>query len=187
MKTILGIFLMTMALGAAALAQGGGETPAYSAPKAEEIKEFTSQSGKFKADFPGEVKTRTNPEVVGFAAYYLSRAGSNTSVTVNEFSGDSEKQKTAIYQHVKDSLLKLPQAKIISETDFDVGTRKGKEFVVTYDEGRVYAKIRILPAGKRIYEIKTDLINWHKISDDVKKEFETETARFFGSFKLLEK
>ena len=186
MKTIFGVFLLTIAFGTVALAQGDPPTT-YSAPKADEIKEFVSDWSKFKADFAGKPETKRNAEAPGYAAYYLKRLGSNTSVTVNEFGGDTAKKKDMIYQYVKDSLTKLPQAKIVAETDFESGIYTGKEFAVTYDEGRIYARVRVLPVGKRIFEIKTDVVNWHMLTDDMKKDFETEAARFFGSFKLIEK
>lgn len=190
MKTLFGIFLMTIVFGTAALAQTGGNSPSaviFSAPKTEDIKEFVSDWGKFKADFAGAPKTQTNPDQPGFAAYYVKGVLSNTSVTVSEFGGDTEKQKDTIYKYVKDSLLKLPQATIVTETDFPAGKYSGKEFTLTYDQARIYTRVRLLPAGKRIYEIKTDVINWHMMNEDKKKEFNTEATRFFDSFKLIEK
>jgi hypothetical protein len=185
MKTILAIFLLTMAFGTAALAQDP-VIDLYSAPKAEEIKEFVSESGKFKASFAGDPKTKLNPEQPGFAAYYLTRSGSNSSVTVNQFGADTAKQKDTIYKYVKDSLLKLPEATIISETDFQVGSYSGKEIAMTYDKGGYYTRVRVLPAGKKIFEIKIDVVNWHMMKENHKKEFEAEAQRFFDSFKLTD-
>ncbi len=190
MKTLFGIFLVMMVLGTAAAAQSAGDPPAaiFSAPKAAEIKEFVSEEDKFKVDFPG-----TPREAALHAhsnSYIVSRAGSVAMIIVNEFPQDLDKKNNGalLLAAIMKSNSDVPEMKISDEKDITLGNHKAKEFTSTYTaDGGTYSQVRLIAAGKRMYQLNYTAQNWPMLSEQTKKEFAAEAKRFFDSFKLIEK
>ncbi len=91
-----------------------------------------------------------------------------------------------VYEVVKTNLLKLPKSTIEAEKDIEISGIAGKEFDVLQDYD--FQKVRILIVGRRIYEIKSDVTNWHILTKSYPgkvADFKSETERFFASFKPL--
>lgn len=161
----------------------------YKAPEKSELKEFVSEDKTFQITFPGVPKiTRQKVENGTLATYLVYRQGSNSIVNVADFDIDIENGREEIYASIKNDFLKTPKTTIKAEKDIEINGESGKEFDVLQDYQ--YQKIRILIIGTRLYEIKSDVTNWHIIGDSTKKQFFSETERFFNSFshiKLPEK
>jgi len=158
----------------------------YRAPEKSELKEFTSEDTAFQITFPGVPKTSeqeiSNGNVTNYRVY---RQGSNSIVNTIDYNFELESNMEKIYETVKANLLKVPKSTVEAEKDIKVDGKVGKEFNVLQDYQ--FQKIRILIVGKRIYEIRSDVTNWHILSKYNKEkvvDFENETERFFSSFKL---
>ena len=159
----------------------------YKAPEKTELKEFVSEDKTFQITFPGIPKI-SKQEIEGgnLTSYIVYRQGSNSIVNTADFTVEVEANKEKIYETMKSNLLKLPKTTIEAERNFKIDGKEGKEFDVVQDF--YLQKIRILIIGKRIYEIKSDVTNWHilsKYSKEKAAEFENETRRFFDSFKHI--
>lgn len=169
----------------------------YSAPKPAEIKEFISPDRKFKVSFPGipRVEKEAN-EVYSGSVYFVIRAGSNSIVNEIVYKENMEQKMDQFLERYKESILNspnvsygktYPKAKIIVEKDIQIGDLKGKEFA--YELVMQYYKVRVLFMKERVYEIKTDVTNWHILKDSMKDkvaEFDKESERFFNSFQILD-
>jgi hypothetical protein len=158
----------------------------YKAPQKSEFKEFVSDDKTFQVTFPGVPKV-TKQEMINASiiSYRVYRQGSNSIADTIDFNSNLENNKEKFYEIIKGNLLKMSKSKIEAEKDFQINGKSGKEFDVLYDYQ--YQKIRILVVGKRVYEIRSDVTNWHIIGDKTKKEFFDETERFFNSFRFLDK
>src|SRR5215213_6433618 len=197
MKKLLLAMLLLSFSSLAILAQNDEPPPPvliYSAPRAAEIKEFVSKENNFSISFPGvpkaaAKKTEESTENV-FSVY---RYGSNSIVTVWEFKNDVENRREEILERYRKGILNVPfpiggeklKPSMISENDIQTGKYKGKE--LAYEADLKFTRVRLLFVGKRIYEIKTDVTNWHLLSEHFKdkvSDFEKETERFFSSFQL---
>ncbi len=160
----------------------------YKAPDKTELKEFTAEDKSFKITFPGVPKTDKrdmDKAIVTIASVY--RQGSNSVISIYEFKNDLEDMKETAFALYKSSLEKSPKTKIEAERDLRFDGIQAKELDVLED--LKFQKIRLVISGKRLYELKNDVTNWHIISKYNKEkvsEFEVETNRFFGSFKLLD-
>jgi hypothetical protein len=189
MRMLLALIVMLNFGGLLAFAQNPFPPPPpliYSAPKDVDIKEFVSEEGKFKVSFAGAPKVEKNQTSEAITTNYkIYRQGSNSVVATNDFSIDLESIKDKFFELVKTNILKNTKAKITEEKEIQIDGKTGKEFVVDY--GMTNLRIRILPVGKRVYEINSDVTNWHIIGEKTKKEFEKETERFFNSFRLIQK
>ncbi|HEX8249222.1 MAG TPA: hypothetical protein VF599_13680 [Pyrinomonadaceae bacterium] len=196
-KLLLAILLLSFS-SLAVLAQDDMPPPPliYSAPSAAEIKEFVSKENNFSISFPGvpntaAKKTEDSTENV-FSVY---RSGSNSTVSVWEFKNDVENRREEVLKRYRESILYAPflssgdklKPSITSENDIQIGKYKGKEFA--YKADLKFTRVRLLFAGKRIYKIKTDVTNWHILTEYYKEkvsDFGKETDRFFNSFKFLD-
>ncbi|MCY7345910.1 MAG: hypothetical protein LH614_06775 [Pyrinomonadaceae bacterium] len=158
----------------------------YKAPEKSILEEFIPEDKSFQITFPGVPKI-TKQEIANGKAtnYRVYRQGSNSILNTIDYDfalNDAAK----IYEVVKANLLKIPKSTIEAEKDIKIDGISGKEFDVLQDYQ--FQKIRILIVGKRIYEIRNDVTNWHILSEydkDKVAEFENETTRFFNSFKSL--
>ncbi len=158
----------------------------YKVPEKNELKEFVSEDKTFQIVFPGVPKMTEqeipNGKITNYRVYQEGSTSIVNTIDYNYELSDADK----IYEIVKANLLKLPKAKIETEKDIKVGEISGKEFDVLQDYQ--FQKIRILIVGKRIYEIKSDVTNWHILNNYYKDKvagFRNETERFFASFKSL--
>lgn len=153
----------------------------YKAPEKNDLKEFVSDDGTFRITFPGVPKiTRQKVENGTAATYLVYRQGSNSIVNVADFDIDIESGREEIYASMRNDFLKSPKTTIEAEKDIRIGGEPGREFDIL--QNFQYQKIRVLIVGARIYEIKTDATNWHIAGDSTKKQFFSETERFFDSF-----
>ena len=168
----------------------------YLAPRADEIKEFASKENNFSIGFPGVPKVDTKPaKEFTSAIFRVYRHGSSSLVSVWQFKKNVENRQEEILKKYRESILNLappfpgaqfPKPSIISETDIQIGKYKGKE--LAYEADLRFVRVRLLFVGKRVYEIKTDVTNWHiltKYQKDKAADFAKETERFFSSFRLL--
>lgn len=158
----------------------------YNAPNKSELKEFVSEDKTFQITFPGVPKVfKQENSGAKIISYLVCRKGSNSAVNVYEYEfelDDSEK----IFQIVKDNLLKISKTKIETEKDIKVGDFTGKEFEVSREY--LFQKIRIVISGRRLYEVKSDVTNWHilsKYNQEKAADFRSEAEQFFVSFKIL--
>ena len=159
----------------------------YSAPEKSELKEFTAEDKAFQITFPGVPKITkqeiTNGNITNYSFY---RKGSNSIVNTIDYDFEVQDQSDKVFENIKNSLLKIPKATIEAERNIDFDGISGKEFDVLQDYE--YQKIRILIIGKRIYELRKDVTNWHILNQFKKEkvaEFEEEAKRFFASFKII--
>lgn len=200
MKKLLPAILLLSFSSLAILAQNGDNPPPppllYLAPAKSEIKKFVSKENNFTVGFPGvpraEVKQAKDAQESVFKVY---RQGSYSVVTVWEFKNDAEKRREDFLKKYRENILntspplggrQMLKPSIISENDIQIGKYKGKEFA--YEADIRFTRTLLLFAGKRIYEIKADVINWHTLRDyqkDKAEDFLKEAERFFNSFKLL--
>jgi len=190
MKVFLNILLLLNCAAVSVFAQKTMPPPRaliYSAPDTKELSEFTSTENNFKAVFPGKPKViKQDSEEVSVTVFRVYRQGSNSVLNVYEFKNDLEQIKENVYQMIKTTLLKTPDAKIEAERDVQTNGIGAKEFDVLHD--LQFQRNRVLIVGNRVYELKNDVTNWHIISKYNKEkaaDFERETSRFFESFKLL--
>lgn len=159
----------------------------YKAPDEKDLKEFISADKTFQVTFPGvpQVSRQEIPNGV-VTSYRVYREGANSIVNTIDYDFELENSREKIYESVRANLLKIPKSKIEAEREINIGGSKAIEFDVLQDYQ--FQKIRIVIVGKRIYEVKNDVTNWHILSKyNVNKtvEFRDETERFFASFKSL--
>lgn len=159
----------------------------YKAPQKTDLNEFVSEDNTFQITFPGVPKI-TKQEIPNGTVtnYRVYRQGSSSVVNAIDYNFELENQKEKIYEIVKNNLLKAPKAAIGAERDIIISGTAGKEFDVLQDYQ--FQTIRVLIIGRRIYEIKSDVTNWHilsKYNKDKAVDFENETRRFLDSFKSI--
>lgn len=156
----------------------------YNAPDKTDLKEFIPEDKTFQITFPSAPTiTKQEAENSSIISYRVYRQGSNSLVNIVEFKNNVEGIKETIYDLAKNSYLKLPKSTIETEKDIQIDGREAREFDVLQDFN--YQKNIILIVGSRVYEISSDVTNWHIIGDATKKQFFDETERFFSSFKHL--
>ena len=160
----------------------------YQAPAKTALKEFVSQEKNFSIVFPGvPTSGKRDLDPAEVTIFTVAGRGSNSIVTVIEFQGDLEDSRERTFDLFKASLLKSAKVKIEAERNVLFVGKPAKEFDISEDIK--FYKIRIIISGNRIYELKTDVTNWHilsKYNPERAADFEIESKRFFDSFKLLE-
>lgn len=158
----------------------------YKAPNASDLRNFVSEDKTFQITFPGIPKISKQEIPNGnVTSYRVYRQGSNSIVNTIDYNFELENNAERIYENVRTTLLKVPKSTIEAERDVKIGDMSGKEFDVLQDYQ--FQKIRILIVAKRIYEIKSDVTNFHILSKYNREkitDFKNETERFFASFKL---
>lgn len=188
MKRLLSLTVLLNVCGFAAFAQPPALPPPpppliYASPEKNDLKEFVSADKSFQLIFPGIPQiTEQKTDNAFITNYRVYRQGSNSIATVTDFDFDVEGIKEKLYELSKGGLLKTSESKIKAERDVRTNGKTGKEFDVL--SGYQYQKVRIVAVGKRVYEIRSDVTNWHIIGEAVKKQFFDETERFFNSLKL---
>lgn len=158
----------------------------YKAPLNSDLKEFVSEDKTFQITFPGtplaSQQEIDNGKVVSYRVY---RQGSNSVVNVVNYNFElADKEKT--YEAIKANVLKIPKSTVEAEKEVEINGLKAKEYDVSVDYH--FLKIRVFIVGNRIYELRSDVTNWHilsKHSQEKVLEFKNETERFFNSFKVL--
>ena len=160
----------------------------YKAPEKSDFKEFVSEDKTFEIVFPGVPKI-TKQEISNgvVTSYRVYRQGSNSIVNTVDYNFDLENQREKVYQTVKNNLTKIPKAVIETERDIKIDGITGKEYGISYD--LQFQKLVILIVGRRVYELKSDVTNWHILSRYNKEkvaDFENETKRFFASFNSIQ-
>ena len=187
MKYFLYFAVVFNIAGFAVFAQTPPPPPApliYTAPGKNELKEFIADDKTFSITFPGTPKVSTETaENAKVTIYRVYRSGSNSIVNTADFNFELENNKEKIYETIKNTYLKIPKSSLVAENDFEFDGKKGKEFEILQDY--TFLIIRVLIAGTRIYELRSDVTNWHIISKynkDKVAEFKNETRRFFASF-----
>jgi hypothetical protein len=159
----------------------------YKAPLKTDLKDFTAADKSFSITFPGTPKTVTrdmDKAIVTTSSVY--RQGSNSVVSVYEFQNNLEEIREKAFELYKSSLRTSPKMTIEAEREIEFDGMPAKEYDILEDFN--FHKIRVFISGKRIYELKNDVTNWHiltKYNKDKAADFENETKRFFDSFKLL--
>ncbi len=158
----------------------------YKAPGINEFKNFQFEDKTLEITFPGIPKI-SNKETENAKQNIISvyRKGSNSVLMITEYNFDLDNQKLQIFEKFKTNLMALPKSRIDSESEFTNGVYEGKEFKVL--SGYQYTVIELLVVGNRIYQLNTDITNWHIIGEKTKKEFFDETDRFFNSLKINKK
>lgn len=160
----------------------------YQAPDKTALKEFTSPETNFSAVFPGVPKVvKRDMDPAQVTVFSVARTGSSSTVTVFEFQNDLEDSRERTFELFKGSLLKSAKLKLEAERNVQFNGKAAKEFDISED--LMFYKVRLIVSGNRIYELKTDVTNWHiltKYNQDRVIAFENETKRFFESFRLLE-
>lgn len=200
MKKIITILFFCFTIAGKLLAQDMPPPPPliWATPSETEIKEFVSKDLGFKISFPGNPKLETKQvDGVDESFFKVYRKGSNSIVRIFAYKKKVEKFRDEIVKNYRDSIMnspppyfgaKFPKPEIISENEFNLGKHKGIEFVYKFDLS--FAKVRLLFVDKRVYEIKSDVTNWHILTQSYPKkvdEFDKETKRFFDSFQLIKK
>jgi hypothetical protein len=104
-------------------------------------------------------------------------------VDTYDFAANMEENREKLFEAFKASFIKNSKATIETEKDIQIEGKPGKEIDVL--DGYVYRKVRFFVSGRRLYEIKTDVTNWHIIGDLTKKSYFDDTEKFFGSFIIL--
>ncbi len=154
----------------------------YSAPSKSELEVFTPDSKFFSAEFPGSPSERK--QTVGEAVtltYRTYRKGSNSVVAVTETSVRLANRIEEAYQLIREAILKQG-GKIEEESEVSVSAWPGREFQVL--QNYTYRRFRVFVVNSRVFEIQSDVTNWHIISDKVKAEWHKDTDRFFASLKI---
>lgn len=187
MNNLLSLFFVILIVGAAGIVAQPPPPPLiYNAPDKSVLREFVSDDKTFQITFPGVAEVTKNESPDGnVLTHRVYRKGSNSIVNVLDYEVDlSDKEK--IYEAIKSSLLKNRDSTIQAEKGIKIGGLDARQFDVL--RGSTFQKVALLIVGKRLYEIKTDVTNWQILSDyekDKVVDFETETARFFASFRLI--
>lgn len=160
----------------------------FSAPDKSEIKKFVSKDFEFSVDFVGEPKLNTKKFQVGSVTKFSTTGkGSNAVVKVYDLGKDTniKTDTESVYKFFKDGYLAFPNSKLVSESDFTIEKIKGKE--ISIEAGTEFYKFRVLVIDGRAYEIYISVANWELINETqpkAREDFERESVRFFGSFKL---
>jgi hypothetical protein len=199
MKLLI-VLALACSLAQVALAQAPPPPPRpliWSPPTATDLSEFLDGDSGFKAMFPGlPKKTASSPNNIAVTVYSVYRKGSTSAVTVTTFPSDIESRANDLYELYKQNLAifaskapgRLPNKKFVLNFDreVEVAGRKGREFGYVYDY--YYTQAALLTVGNKVYEIRSDVTNWHILSDynpEVGKAFVEEAERFRNSFSLV--
>lgn len=186
MKTFVGILitLLLCAAGVAAQETVVNREVLFTAPKAEELKEFTPKDKKFTIVFAGqpEAKEDEKNQLGSTSTYYTQAKFSDQQLKVTVANGPFEKK--GVFEHYRKTLTGLPSAKL-TEKEVKVGKETGVEFDVTYVSNTLRSmRMRFVVMGNRMYEFKSSMVNWELATDAEKQAFGEESTRFFDSFKL---
>lgn len=183
MKRLFLVICVIQICGQSLSAQKSPPPIIYKAPEKVEIREFFADDRSFQAAFPGVPNvSRQELENGSFTNFRVYRAGSNSVVNISVFNFDLETDRDKIYEFVRGNFLKTPNSRIETEKDISIGGKPAKEFEIL--RALQFQKTRILVSGSRVFEMTSDVTNWHLLSNLTKKEFFDETERFFSSFKL---
>jgi hypothetical protein len=167
----------------------------YSAPDRNLIREFVDEENNFRAAFPGTPKKETSTgENVTVVSYKVSRKGSASSVSIGTFPTDVSSRAEQLIAAYKNELGKrtvkglIPSkpSNIAFERELQFGSVKGKEF--GYESDLYFTQVAVFVLGNRMYEIKSDVTNWHILTDhypEIVEAFYAEATRFRNSFSLL--
>ncbi len=159
----------------------------YKAPDKALFKTFVSPDKTFEAVFTGD-PTVKNIETNDFNVTTLEtyREGSHSTIVVYKYNSLMDKNRPAVYERVRQNLLKTPKTSIESEIELKNGEIEGKEFNVLTDY--FFKRLRVFVKEKMVYLVSCDVTNWHILSTYYKKdkviEFMTESDRFLNSFKI---
>ena len=115
-------------------------------------------------------------------SYRVYRKGSNSIVGITETTKMLGDRSDEAFHQIRESIVQNG-GKIEEESEISASGWKGKEF--GFLQGYVYRRMRVFIVGARIFEIQSDVTNWHILSDKVKEDWRKETNRFFESFKIL--
>lgn len=184
MKTILLLTFLLSASFILVVAQSPLPPPPpliFSKPDPSEIFEYSAEDKSFKASFPGKpIQSNQFVDGVPITSYRMYRKGSNSIVGVTTSRTDLSMKSAQRYSAVRELLLKLPKTSITVDKAIESNGKTAHEFEVLSDFH--YRRIRIFVVGPQIFEIQSDVTNWHIIGDKVKTAWREESDRFFNSF-----
>ena len=154
----------------------------YSPPTASDLEDFTPASKLFSARFPGKPSERKqNANDATVTSYRVYRKGSNSAVGITETTMLLANRSEEIFRNIKEGIEQIG-GKIEKESEVASGGWSGKEYGFRQDLS--YRRLRVFIVGARIFEIQSDVTNWHIIGDKVKEDWNKETDRFFGSLTI---
>lgn len=156
----------------------------YKAPQPSDLRKFTPSDNSFSAEFPSEPKLEEKDLGAAITrTYKVYRSGSNSVISVTEYKEDLPVSIEEAFRLIRQGILTEPRSLMDGESDIDLNGFNGREYRINLDLR--YRIVRIFIVDRRIFEIQSDITNWHIILDDVKAAWRKETDRFFSSFKIL--
>lgn len=179
MKKLLLLFTFAILVADAAIAQ--------EKPDDRRWKEFTSQEGRFKVEFPGDPKTVTADEdtptgKVRGTRSSISIDGVGLMVMWSDSSGKQEKTDKALKEHydkLRDVIIAKPDRRLIFDRDVTVDGKLGREFAISTATQIVAFKIFVV--GDRLYQ----LIGTQNIKPSADDAGLKNIVRFFNSIRLV--
>ncbi|MBA2335023.1 MAG: hypothetical protein H0V90_08810 [Blastocatellia bacterium] len=170
MKTIRLLALLLFVSSALVFAQTPAPPPPpliFSKPDPSEVFEYTAEDNSFKATFPGKLSLSDQVLDKAFIRRYrVYRKGSNSIIGVTTFKTKVSEKYSKIFSAIRESLAKLPKTSIVVDKDIKFGGKTAHEFEILSDFQ--YRRIRIFVIGAQIFEIQSDVTNWHIIGDKIK-------------------
>ena len=154
----------------------------FSPPAESDLKDFSPESKLFAARFAGlPTEQKRNVSGAVISTYRVYRKGSNSVVAITEMPINIENRSDEGFGLIRDGI-RNNAGKLDKEGEITIDRQVGREFSALYDF--TYRRFRVFIVANRIFEIQSDVTNWHIINDKTKEEWNRETDRFFSSFKI---
>ncbi|QJW96130.1 hypothetical protein [Frigoriglobus tundricola] len=136
---------------------------AYTTPALADHERYTSDDGKFAADFPGapKVTAKTTPSAVGnlqvHVATYANSDGSTFMVSYTDFPDPATKPDNlgTLFDGIRDGV-KGRDGKVVGEEKtikFGPNKLPGREFTVEKDKGKQRIRYRVVVRDRRVYQV----------------------------------
>lgn len=151
-------------------------------------KEFSSREGRFSARFPG-VPTKTSFSVDTASGKldtysFVLLTSTEYRIAYTDFPVDLESQdEKLLLDGARDGGISEVKGKLLEEKDISLDGHAGRFFKAELPSGRV-ARVRVYLVGNRLYQLLTIAPENSSSPNDIRLN-ETNTAKFFDSFKLM--
>ncbi len=154
-----------------------------------EWKEFVSEEGRFKVNFPGaprqsfkEIDTQAGKAKT--TIYSVALTEDYFEVRYGDFPAEPDVDRNNLksyYDFIRDNTLKLQSSTLLSERDLSLNGNPGRELVINFNEN--YTIYRFFLIGNRIFQTTTRV----GISRKDDPQIQERSNKFQDSFQIIEK
>ena len=167
---------------------GSSDAPPMKKEKIIEWKEFVSDEGRFKINFPDtphqSFKENDTPNgKVKTTIFDVALSEDYFEIRYADFLAEPDVDQNNLkryYDFIRDNTLKLQPSTLLSERDFSLNGKAGRELIINVNG--TYIKYRLILIGRRMYQASTRV----EISRKDDPQIQERTDKFLDSFQIME-